>query len=165
MKSVVLWSVLSSGHWFVEDFKTIISLSSQVMLRMPMSSFEADLQCNKEKQYIFFQLSNQHAWAETLWTCLGNVEKKPVKMEQENFPSAGKILMGKFGYDSVFDSSAKTLPLDELLNTGKAKLSFAMAEMQQNVVAGYLCVWDCVLCWENLVAWLLKCSTKCNFKT
>lgn len=91
MKSVVLWSVLSSGYWFVEDFKTIISLSSQVMLRMPMSSFEADTQCNKEKQYIFFQLSNQHEWTKPLWTCLRNVGKKPVKIKQE-FPSDGKYV-------------------------------------------------------------------------
>lgn len=96
MKSVVLWSVLSSGYWFVEDFKTIISLSSQVMLRMPMSSFEADTQCNKEKQYIFFQLSNQHEWAKPLWTCLRNVGKKPVKIKQE-FPNDGKYIWACLG--------------------------------------------------------------------
>lgn len=142
MKSVVLWSVLSSGYWFVEDFKTIISLSSQVMLRMPMSSFEADLQCNKEKQYNFFQLSNYHEWTKPYWTCLRNVDKKPVKIKQE-FPGAGKIHMSRFGCDSLLDANSpakKSLPLHEFSNTGKAKLCFAVAELQQNIVTGSSCV-------------------------
>lgn len=155
MKSVVLWSVLSSGYWFVEDFKTIISLSSQVMLRMPVSSFEADLQCNKEKQYIFFQLSNQHKWTKPLWTYLRNVEEKPVKIKQE-FPSAGKIRVSRFGCD--LSSS-----LGWAAQHGESKAVLCCGwTAAKHFYREFMCVG---LCWEILVAWFLKCSTKCNFKT
>lgn len=70
------------------------------------------------------------------------MEKKPVNIKQD-IPSAGKICMSRFGYNSLFNanSSAKeTLPLDELLNTVEAKGCFAVAELQQNIVTGSLCV-------------------------
>lgn len=57
--------------------------------------------------------------------------------------------MSMFGYNSLFDAKStakRILPLGELLNMVKAKLCFAVAELQKNFVTGSLCVGDLALC-------------------